>query len=55
MEYTKKQIAFYKDNKCSTENCFNLQEKGYIVCISCLHGSPERIPKGVIEELKKKV
>ena len=50
-EFTKKQIEYYKENRCSNAGCPNLCAKGYTVCEHCLYDAPSRIPQKVLNIL----
>ena len=51
IEYTEKQIKFYRENRCSYKGCPNLYVKGYIYCETHLYNSPSRIPQKVLDIL----
>jgi uncharacterized Zn finger protein (UPF0148 family) len=41
------------DEMCSTEDCPNYREEGYIICLNCLHGAATRAPEWKIERKKE--
>lgn len=51
IEYTEKQIKFYKENRCNCKGCPNLCAKGYVYCEHHLHDFPSRIPDKVLKIL----
>ena len=44
----------YSQLICARPGCYNFPERGYVYCVTCLYGSPNKAPAEAIAWKKKK-